>query len=1147
MIATSLNPPSEEDDIDGSDEENDEDMDGDDSNGEDNDDDNVMEDDDTLNAELNSKGYIERGIVLSAERCEGAREYFKDNAESREGRHLIDNGFRQMLSVHPSRTTDKRMKQLIEDVKRHMLECFPKKYRSVESVIIKEIQLIMNQKGFDIDQDRHLDSFYDNLVMTVLLQTGHADNQKKGTLTLMSPREYMNIYTLSDALKREHKITQEEWEVMLLATFESITYGLSQEVKSKDTMFSVTEQERKIWVSLLHGNGLSSKEGIAFSEGDMGHARNRDEDRIGEGVLFRSNRSHLGVGNQKDGEGVLEEDLDERLVIYFAFGSEEPANFLQNTSLVIYVEALLDKLSLGAKASRIDKRSVTSAYESAQAAVAACYKYGASITATKSILPVRGDGNCLFRSVRAALLWLLCHIRNTIEPAQYEICNVYKMIVDVVRSEETGYHLLRGYACDALSNELLDTTMPGNTRIQISDYSLLSPRDKLITSLEAISQNIVTDVQITETLVQDVQIVTQDNLIAFIQKMRIDKEYGDMTMLLTLQLMLSHYAVIVKCESVNGILSEEAMATMAVGDPRFVIRLYFYAMPSSRFNECHYDHIMDCNANATGVLHVAHSKKLYYYILIWSRCFWNSNRFVIKDALNSGKGLFANDVFAKGSIVTIYPKGVSYGSLELLPENCDRRHIYIHMGVFCCNSLDVTKYIWDPATATYVPLPQDAGIGLAMFINSSKGAVRRDYNCLFRSVEVWDPTTKSVVEYRCVIARNEISPGDEFIVKYFMEGAEMRERAKQKEDEERLSLNESHSVENVLGRPKKNKEMRSIAIDSAATKHFESCVATLPEKRKRNIQEEKEKDVALKRQRKSTRLVKAKTVAIEANPLGEQKTKKPRGPYRKKERNSKSPDSKAPKQEKTPTQNKLVAEQVDTTPNGESEKDVAKIMADMHSDFEKQKAGMATEFSKETTRIQGEYDIKLANATSAMERHYESQLKIQNLEVKAGHATSMNAMQTQLNTTIAQLRAQVNGNATEIVLLRNQLEPYLQETGNSSILSQIKTQDSLNITDDRLDAALLRTQRFTNQRNQHTSRQYVSGPGFWTHTEEAFPPTQQALPSWPTQPTLLSSPSPPAIVAAEPQLALLQPPQQAVLSVVPVVEAEVKGEKSKPN
>ena len=95
MIATSLNPPSEEDDIDGSDEENDEDMDADDSDDEDNDEDSVVEDDDTLNAELNSKGYIERGIVLSAERCEGAREYFKENADSREGRHVIDNGFRK--------------------------------------------------------------------------------------------------------------------------------------------------------------------------------------------------------------------------------------------------------------------------------------------------------------------------------------------------------------------------------------------------------------------------------------------------------------------------------------------------------------------------------------------------------------------------------------------------------------------------------------------------------------------------------------------------------------------------------------------------------------------------------------------------------------------------------------------------------------------------------------------------------------------------------------------------------------------------------------------------------------------------------------------------------------------------------------------
>ena len=83
----------------------------------------------------------------------------------------------------------------------------------------------MNQKGFDIDQHRHMDSFYDNLVLTVLLQTGRGDNEK-GTLTLMSPREYMNIFTLSEALKREHNITQEEWEKILVETFESINNDL---------------------------------------------------------------------------------------------------------------------------------------------------------------------------------------------------------------------------------------------------------------------------------------------------------------------------------------------------------------------------------------------------------------------------------------------------------------------------------------------------------------------------------------------------------------------------------------------------------------------------------------------------------------------------------------------------------------------------------------------------------------------------------------------------------------------------------------------------------------------------------------------------------------------------------------------------------
>ena len=113
--------------------------------------------------------------------------------------------------------------------------------------------------------------------------------------------------------------------------------------------------------------------------------------------------------------------------------------------------------------------------------------------------------------------------------------------------------------------------------------------------------------------------------------------------------------------------------------------------------------------------------------------------------------------------------------------------------------------------------------------------------------------------------------------------------------------------------------------------------------------------------------------------------------------------------------------------------------------------------------------------------------------------------------------------------LRNQLAPYLQETDNSSILSQIKTQDEFKITDDRLDAAYERNQRIQRSRNIHIHRQPLQH-GLWTtDTEEAFLPTQQ---------TLLSSQMLSALLPAEPLLALTQPPQQAVLPVVPVVEAK---------
>ena len=193
----------------------------------------------TIDEELNSKGYLERGNVLSPINVKYACDYFKATSsrkKSLDSQHVIGNGTRASLAIDPSSTMDLGMQHVIQEVKEHMVQCFPKAYTNVESVMLEEIQMIMNQKGCTIDQDRHLDSFYDNLVMTVLLQTGHADGEN-GTLTLMSPREYMNMFTLSDALKRENNITQEEWGLMLVATLESMKMGLSQEGKSKDTTY----------------------------------------------------------------------------------------------------------------------------------------------------------------------------------------------------------------------------------------------------------------------------------------------------------------------------------------------------------------------------------------------------------------------------------------------------------------------------------------------------------------------------------------------------------------------------------------------------------------------------------------------------------------------------------------------------------------------------------------------------------------------------------------------------------------------------------------------------------------------------------------------------------------------------------------------
>ena len=66
---------------------------------------------------VSKHGYVKRRNVLNPERCKYACDYFKAAANSRDGRHIITNGHRRMLTVDPSRTKDVGMLQIIEDVK----------------------------------------------------------------------------------------------------------------------------------------------------------------------------------------------------------------------------------------------------------------------------------------------------------------------------------------------------------------------------------------------------------------------------------------------------------------------------------------------------------------------------------------------------------------------------------------------------------------------------------------------------------------------------------------------------------------------------------------------------------------------------------------------------------------------------------------------------------------------------------------------------------------------------------------------------------------------------------------------------------------------------------------------------------------------
>ena len=313
----------------------------------------------------------------------------------------------------------------------------------------------------------------------------------------------------------------------------------------------------------------------------------------------------------------------------------------------------------------------------------------------------------------------------------------------------------------------------------------------------------------------------------------------------------------------------------------------------------------------------------------------------------------------------------------------------------------------------------------------------------------------------CCNRGTEIGLNIQFIIKYNMEGANAREKEK---EEEGLSHTESDSVAKLRGRPHKNNTGPSIVLDSKASKHFDSSVVALPAKRERKQKRLQEKDVEggqpLKRQRKSVRLAHAATVAIEADQPGEQKTKKTRGPGKKKRPNIEEPDVKAPKKEKTPRKIRLEVAPIDTTPKDVPQNDVAKTKADMESDFTQRLVDMEANFQTEKGLIEANCVTTLANAASAMEKEHQSNLQIRILEENAVHARVV----SELNVIISELRERLRSRENEILSLEDQLAPYQVGTDASNALLQIKQQDSYGISDDRLDAYNLRIQSQNDRR-----------------------------------------------------------------------------------
>ena len=1058
-------------------------------------------------------GFAELGICLSDEMCTSLCRFFHEELGKPDSQHTVVNGNRRMLVVHPGRNKDVRIVNFMECVKKMMTE------KGYDDVSITEIQFLLNRKLFDTDQDRHIDSLMNNIVATFMLKTGYVDDQK-GTLTLMSPMEYEDLYELSPTLLKKHHITSDEWQMMLVHTITSVKNGLSHEGGSV-RMFSVTEKERAIWMDVLIRCGLVSSDGTPLSEEEMSHARERNQDVVGSGVLFYSNRSHFGAGNQQNNREENEEiaeDINGRLVVYVAFDSPSEGTskaYLQSTSLVIFVKALLDKLLLDDKSDRCEKRNAKRDSSVQNDAVKAYFNGG------KSIYPVRPDGNCLCGSVWEGLQWLLCHIRDTIKREAYENCDVYKKIVNVVAlGDKDGVFWLRQYALHELEKEFLNasTTKDGGIDIDTSDYQAASLPVKVMSSLVNAEKNVST---VTKVVIRD-----------YIAKMKVDKEYGDVTLLLALQMLLRPYARISKSQlGTDGDLSEELDPESGSADPLFTIRLFHYHMPTDRENEAHYDLIMDCNWDLRGQSpeFLMLGKRMYQYVLICSRCFWNSKRFCIKETPDCGKGLFAVTTFLKGIIVTIYPiPGVAFSQSNPIDNNVclnaeddDGRHSYVWDGIRHSNAADVSRFIQDDATGNYVPQEEYAAMnGLAFFINSDYG--EETSNCKMSAVEVWVPSENRVVKFKCVLAIRDINPLEQFIVAYNLDGRNNSEK-KGKGRPKRLQSTNEYDPEDP-------------EVDFEATKNFESGVKHVKGKRART--EPIDATFTKRRTRRSTSLCVDEALKVDQSGEPENKKRRGRGKGKKKKEESANTLSKSIKKEKTLATCKVEVAEKQKKPATCKGK-VADVVSPQvllvppevvpaKTELELQKAHLESVFANQVKELEAEWASKLLKEK---EQHL-SMLNISELKWKVDHSEAKSALelrlQTQYSLARSEMESTINGCQIEILGLQRELEPFLQDREHATMLSRFVSQDAARVTDIRVDnyraRELLRPTRqpLSQQRGQQMLRSTTDDAFLaFLATQPTEPTLLPALDPPPTQPALL----PPLILPALPA----PPTQPAIL------------------